>query len=306
MRIMKKLIAVISSLAVVATMASSMIAYAADGNPTFSLVKTEAASGVEGAYDISVRLDVTRDSELASYGDEFNNLLNFTVWLKLDGTFDTTSSTSPAYATQVGPITKYNNVATWDGFGKVTVNYDNGYIKVVRSDVTTPKAITAETNLVTFKNVKLADGVTTEDFDVSLDFALCGIGYDSSYQDSYKYVGNSGESVGSSTALTASDITSVTFPGNKTAGGNEEPEITQDVITTDDAEDAAVYAYTEIAGATGQKLTVVANRNNEAEDITRTFTLPAKVEATVSVGIVVQYNPQNITSFTIKSMTIGE
>lgn len=91
-----------------------------------------------------------------------------------------------------------------------------------------------------------------------------------------------------------------------TVGGDDEPTITQKTITTEDATDAAVYAFTEVAGATGQKLTVVANRNNEAEDITRTFTLPAKVEATVAVGIVVQYNPQEITSFTIKSMTIGE
>lgn len=109
-------------------------------------------------------------------------------------------------------------------------------------------------------------------------------------------------------ALTSCTIASATATPVVTEAPTPEPtpEVTPEPTTGKGVEkfadnDAAAWAW-KTAAAEGSSVKVTVNANGETA--TQAFALKANVDATVKVGVIVQYNPTTFTSFEITDIVV--
>lgn len=328
MKALKKLIAVVSSLAMVAAMSVAVV-NAEDVPPTLS---TNLVDNNNGTYNVEVNLDTTGCEKGQSIGLmslEFNLLDYFTedsvnALLEYNSSSYTyTNSEFLWYGMAIPPFTQYNLTPTQANFkvGGGTLNY---YTDVTSGVWVNPNSITGSIfygkagTIMTFKNLVLKDGFTADKIKVDLKVAIMLVGTDINTATTYSQNPVAGDG---STQLTSKPYIGENY-GKDTPSEPETPAVTVkapavpigDVFTGDkllDGTDSAVAAKVEIASTADEtsaitwKITVTPAEGKTCAEPNKTFTktIPTvDAGANLTVGLIVTYDSSEIAGVTINGI----
>ena len=309
----KKLIAAVSSIAMIATMASAVVVHAAD-TAVIEPVLTQVS---EGVYNLEVQLDVTqcaKGTRIQTLG--FEVPLDTAIFdVKENGPYKVESVWSDEAFDYVDSYPNLTGVATFATLGKW--NYSDNkkaliyaYVNTGASGQNLPKKM----SIVTMKNLQLAAGVTTADVKITLQNVEITCGASSSDLTTYT-VDNKNLTVGE-----------VTFPGNKPAEPVEpdKPTVKDDgtilpIKPSDIGGTGDVFVGEDgskaVAGLGNFTASGVINELNWTikytpvggveTQVTKSF-VPAElkgvnVESKVTIGLIVNYNPAEYENVTIVS-----
>lgn len=292
MKTINKLIAAISAISLVAVSFASMVTATAAETPT---VTAEVITGDEliavddGAesYDIGLKISFTNfEKSLKSVTFNLKVPSDIQAQNKKGVGADFTAANLKNYSIY------YDNSAFDDGWGNTTVadDYGEGWTRAYISWLNWAdggSAVYFDTADSNYFVISLR--VPSEDY-VLPEGAFKISDLQVAYNDAISPLEN----------VTLVDPTTSTDDGDD--DDDDTTTITQDTVTYNAENDAAVWAWTE-ATAAGNALKVNATMGSETTPREKTFALP-NIEANVKIGIIVQYNPTDISGVTINSMEV--
>ncbi len=313
MRVMKKLIAACSALAMAATMFSAFVVQAASE----PVVKLNLNSTSEGVYDLAVNVDTTG----CALG---NKVGSFQISFNLDETkFDMKNGPLATTWDEDAEEDVYNNIV----YGKSKYaggswTYKNNKFTYAFSDTTGKgQAQSTPTDIITLKGLKLLSGVETEDIAIDIVDFYCEVGNGSSNQTSYGVAAQKPANV-----MDSANLIGATFPGNKVTPAkpsvptntgatadssailNVKPSDvggTGDVWASADGSENAVAGlanFTPSAATSTIEWTISATPvGGEATQYTKAFDLGASIDAAATIGLIVNYNTAEYSSVSIVS-----
>ena len=282
MRFAKKLLAAVSALAMATTMLSSMaVVQAADPGPIVTLKIAETEEGSE-IYDITVNLDVTQcEKGNYVYGASFN--------LPLGDYIDSSNLLDKELNMETFEE-EYVNIAGGPAkYATFTPNVVDGTIYYAFADMSgSGQATPIAMDIITFKNLKLKDGVTTDD--IPLGFTEFKIQVGSSSKGTTNYT------------LDVDTLNKITFPGNMTDEPDPDDVVIESVGTFEptgaEAEampnQRAVASIATIAAneaATGITWSIQVTGGENEGPYDKTFDLATlDVNAEMKFGLIVEYD----------------
>ena len=238
MKLLKRLIAVISSLAMMATMTVAVTVNAAtvDANKRPIIKLAIADSATEAAKDLSVLFDVTKCEK----GQKVVTAqMNITLPNDIFDTSDTLYSYTETDEETGEDVIVRPNMFTFGAFKTATYKHVNDHLNVAKGAGSLVSVTTADKVVITFKGIKIKDGVKTEDVKIKIDDAILAVGTTSTNYIGYKYSEGNVDLSGAE----------VTYPGNKTSEPTATP--TAEPTATPTATPVAVAATAVTANGGG-------------------------------------------------------
>jgi len=314
MKLVKKLIAATSALAMAATMFSAVVVHAAD-EPIVSLRLDEVS---EGVYNLALNMDTTG----CELGNKMNSLQFSIGGLDAD-IFDMENGPLHQVYDEDAEEYVYDSI----GYGKTkyesgSFSYKNNIFTYVFSDSTGKgQAMSAATDIITLNNLTLKSGVTTADVSLDIVDFICEVGAGSSSCKSYGVAAQK-----PSVILSDSNLTGATFPGNKPTEPVEpdKPTVsddgtilpikpsdiggTGDVFVGEDGSKAVAGLgnFTSASTVNGIEWTIK-YKPVGGEEVTKSKTFTpewlagATLETKMTIGLIVNYSPAEYESVTIVS-----
>lgn len=297
MKIAKKLLAAVSALAMVATMLSSVAVVNAASDPSVELKIAETEEG-SGLYNISVALDVTQcEGGSYVYGLQFK--IPLSEYIDSSTLLDTAMNEDTFEDEYVnlgyGPG-KFASMAT------INIGSKGDIIYVFADTTGVGQNLPQVRDIITFKNLKLKDGITTGDIELGFSEFMLQVGAKDSTGEMY--------------TLDVEQLNKITFPGNKEPEPEPEPGLDVEQVGTvfepTDAEAevmpnqraVASIATIEDGQASGSIKWSIDVTGANAGSYDKTFELPTFEAGEVKIGLIVEYDTSEADSVEITGATM--